>query len=170
VLVYHQYKSQLAVYTLKDDLAPPKDNGKHCFVTCILGRFHMAQTSVCNVRVQYIRPLYKNLAEWMKEPDNVYVGRGGAVVIDGVRFPKHSSLWANPFKKGRDGSKADVLKAYDIYIRKKIREEGLNKELELLRNKCLGCWCVEEVCYDCDDLSCMVCHGQVLLKLLKERG
>jgi hypothetical protein len=46
----------------------------------------------------------------------------------------------------------------------------LDKELELLRNKCLGCWCVEEVFYDCDDLSCMVCHGQVLLKLLKERG
>jgi hypothetical protein len=84
----------------------------------------MAPTSVCNVRVQYIRPLYKNLAEWTKEPDNVYVGRGGAVVIDGVRFPKYSSLWANPFKKGRDGSKADVLKAYNIYIRKKYVKKG----------------------------------------------
>lgn len=105
----------------------------------------------------------------MKAPENVYIGRAGVVFVDGVRFPKTSSLWANPFKIGKHGSRADVISSYDVYIRKKILEDHLDGELELLRNKHLGCWCVDTVCFECGDLEDMVCHGQVLLKLLKER-
>lgn len=56
--------------------------------------------SVVNVRVTNLRPRHKNLSEWMKDPNNVYIGRGGIVFIDNKRFPKHDSKWANPYKGG----------------------------------------------------------------------
>lgn len=65
-------------------------------------------TSVSNVKVQYIRPKYKNLKEWMDDPTNEYIGRAGAVFIDGKRFPKKASIWANPFKVGKDGNSGEV--------------------------------------------------------------
>jgi hypothetical protein len=43
--------------------------------------------AVVNVKVEYIRPKHKNLSEWMKDENNVYIGRKGVVFIDGKRFP-----------------------------------------------------------------------------------
>jgi hypothetical protein len=43
--------------------------------------------SVVNCKVQYIRPKYNNLKEWMNDPNNIYIGRGGVVFIDKKRFP-----------------------------------------------------------------------------------
>lgn len=60
--------------------------------------------SVVNVKVAYIRPKgYDNLREWIKDKNNVYVGRKGIVFINGERFPKELSPFANLFKVGRDG-------------------------------------------------------------------
>jgi hypothetical protein len=53
---------------------------------------------IVNVKVKYIRPKYNNLSEWMKEPNNIYIGRKGIVFIDGIRFPKQDSTWCNPYK------------------------------------------------------------------------
>lgn len=49
--------------------------------------------SVVNCKVVNIRPQYQNLKEWMNDSDNVYVGRGGIVFIDGERFPKKTHLF-----------------------------------------------------------------------------
>jgi hypothetical protein len=120
------------------------------------------KTKVCNVKVQYIQPQYENLAEWMKDPDNVYVGRGGVVFIGGVRFPGKSSVWANPFKIGRDGNRQVVIRKYRSFVESGLSEKPeMKKELKKLRGKNLGCWCVAPGI----DEGVVVCHGQVLAEL-----
>lgn len=120
-------------------------------------------SSVCNVKVASIRPTYHNLKEWMDDTaNNVYIGRAGPVFIDGVRFPKQKSVWANPFKREKDENRDEVLIKYDKYIQKKIIDEHL--DIESLRHKNLGCWCVQKSCFDFNEP--LVCHGQILLRLL----
>lgn len=114
--------------------------------------------SVVNCKVANIRPKYKNLQEWMEDPNNVYIGRGGIVFIDKQRFPKHSSNFANPYKIGRDGLREEVIEKYRGYITAKIKHDTLlEKELITLRGKNLGCWCFPEPC-----------HGDVLIELLSK--
>jgi hypothetical protein len=124
--------------------------------------------------VSYIRPKYSNLKEWIEDPQNVYIGRGGVVFIDGKRFPSQSSKWCNPFKIGKDGSRGQVIKKYREYLERRLDEEaGLTEELLLLKNKNLGCWCVTAETADTSPGSCsedlLVCHGQVLVNLIHER-
>ena len=71
-----------------------------------------SNTLVCNVKVKNIRPEYDNLKEWMYNSDNVYIGRKGIVFIDGERFPKSDSIWANPFKINDEDDRNIVLKKY----------------------------------------------------------
>lgn len=49
--------------------------------------------SVVNCKVQYIRPKYKNLKEWISDDNNIYIGRKGVVFIDKKRFPENSSIF-----------------------------------------------------------------------------
>lgn len=111
--------------------------------------------SVCNVRVKHIRPKYDNLKEWCEDPNNYYIGRRGIVFVDGKRYPPQDSLFANPYKAGRDGTLEEVLAKYRVYIVDKINN-GLN--IEVLRGKNLGCWC-----------SPNPCHGDILLELLNSK-
>ena len=117
--------------------------------------------SVVNCKVKYIRPEYDNLKIWMEDSNNVYVGRAGVVFIkkeDGEkeRFPKRSSIFANPFKIGSDGSRDEVLEKYRIYITKKLdNNNSLQEELLKLEGKNLGCWCAPEPC-----------HANILLELI----
>ena len=119
--------------------------------------------SVVNVKVKHIRPAYKDLSEWMKNPNNVYIGRRGIVFIDGERFPKLDSIWHNPFKidstsTSDSDSRDDVISKYETYIRKKILNDlTLRNELLKLKGKNLGCWCHPNKC-----------HGDILLKILNE--
>lgn len=111
---------------------------------------------VVNVKVKYIRPKYENLKEWMNDPNNKYIGRAGIVFIDGERFPKKSSTWANPFKLTGDDSRDAVLQKYTEYISERLRNEPkLRKKLLNLKGKKLGCWCYPEPC-----------HGDVLISLI----
>jgi hypothetical protein len=115
---------------------------------------------VVNVKVKYIRPLgYSNLKDWLKDPENVYIGRKGIVFVEGCRFPVSSSPFANPFKVGKDGTRAEVIIKYEKDLRKRLLKSAkLRKALEELKGKRLGCWCHPEAC-----------HGDVLLKLLNEK-
>lgn len=113
--------------------------------------------SVVNVKVKSIRPDFENLKEWIKDANNVYIGRKGIVFIDKKRFPQQDSIWANPFKKDRDGTLDEILEKYEIYIRKKINDENLKDELMKLKGKNLGCWCKPNKC-----------HGDILLKLIND--
>jgi hypothetical protein len=112
--------------------------------------------SVCNVKVEYIRPRYKNLKEWCEDPQNVYIGRGGIVFIDKKRYPTKDSVWANPYKINADNSREQVLELYRAHITEHLNKEAsLRVQLETLRGKTLGCWCYPEPC-----------HGDILLSLL----
>jgi hypothetical protein len=111
---------------------------------------------VVNVKVACIRPDYQNLKEWMEDPNNVYIGRKGIVFVEGQRFPKTDSIWANPFRinEGVKGSsREDVIEKYKRYIIEKI--ENGKVDLEILRGKILGCWCKPDNC-----------HGDILIELL----
>jgi hypothetical protein len=57
----------------------------------------------------------------MKDSNNEYIGGGGVVFINKIRYPSKSSIWANPYKIDKNRS----------------REEVIQK---------LGCWCYPEEC------------------------
>jgi hypothetical protein len=115
------------------------------------------KTKVVNVKVKYLRPKYQNLKEWMKDKNNVYIGRKKVVFINGKRFPPKNSIWANPYKIDEEHSRDDVIKLYKKYIKRKIKKENLFDELMKLKGKNLGCWCQPEKC-----------HGDVLIYLIKK--
>jgi hypothetical protein len=112
--------------------------------------------SVVNCKVKYIRPKYKNLEEWMKNDNNVYIGRAGVVFVNNVRCPKKASEFANPYRIGKDGTRDEVLEKYRIYIENRLKtDENLLNELKKLEGKNLGCWCSPDKC-----------HGDILLEIL----
>lgn len=113
-------------------------------------------SKVVNVKVQYIRPEYKNLKEWCQDPKNVYIGRAGIVFIDGERYPKKASPFANPFKVGKDGTIDEVLSKYRSYIMDKIKRGEVS--LKDIERKTMGCWCKIK--------GDEPCHGDILLSLL----
>ena len=113
--------------------------------------------SVVNCKVKYIRPKYNNLKEWINDPNNVYIGRGGVVFIDKKRFPSQPSNFANPYKLDEQYTREEVIDKYKTYITQKLKDdENLQKELLNMKGKNLGCWCHPEPC-----------HGDVLLDLIK---
>lgn len=80
---------------------------------------------------------------------DVYIGR--ACNRGGWDLPQ--SKWHNPFKFTTHGE--HTLALYEQHI----RTSGLINDIEELRGKRLGCWCVPD----------KPCHGQILVKLLNER-
>jgi hypothetical protein len=70
-------------------------------------------------------------------PDRVNVGR--------------PSEWGNPFKLGRDGTRADVIAKYRAWI---VQQPALMAALPELRGRNLVCWCAPKPC-----------HADVLLEL-----
>ena len=82
-------------------------------------------------------------------PDfDVYIGRR-------VQYHKEfmtDSIWAN---------RSNSLVAYELWIRHIPR---LWNQLLDLSGKVLGCWCVTT-----DKLEPVECHGQVLMKLVREK-
>ena len=117
--------------------------------------YTVATMSVVNCKVKYIRPKYNNLREWMEDPNNVYIERKGVVFIDGARFPNHETIFANPFKIGKDGTRDEVIAKYREYI---MGELAKNKDLLIgLKGKNLGCWCAHEPC-----------HGDILMELINK--
>ena len=74
--------------------------------------------------------------------DYVYIGRG--------------SKWGNPYLIGKDGTRDEVIIKYEQYIRGKPE---LLADLPKLVGETLGCYCHPKKC-----------HGDILVKLLHERG
>lgn len=123
------------------------------------------ETKVVNVKVKYIRPKYKDLEDWMNNPDNVYIARRGVVFITDPetgskkRYPPKDSIWANPYKVGKDGTRDEVVEKYRIYIKDKFPD--LKSMLTELKGKNLGCWCRTEQAIE-------KCHGDVLVDLIND--
>ena len=64
------------------------------------------------------------------------------------------SKWGNPFVIGRDGTRDQVIRMYEIHVR---RSPDLIAALPELAGKRLGCYCKP-----------LPCHGEILVKLLGE--
>ena len=75
-----------------------------------------------------------------KEKYDVYIGRG--------------SKWGNPYHIGQHGTRKEVIKKYENYL---LGNTDLMNSLDELKGKVLACWC-----------SPKACHGDVLIKLIKE--
>jgi hypothetical protein len=101
----------------------------------------------------------------MGDPQNVYIGRGRIVFIDGKRYPPQDSIWANPFKVGKDGTLEEIIEKYEIYISQKLENEPeLRRKLEKLKGKTLGCWCLDN-----PETKNIICHGQILQHLISNK-
>lgn len=99
-----------------------------------------------------------------KDPFDVYIGRAGR---------GRGSKWRNPYRigdphpeTGEPMSRDDVLELYKEYI---LRGEGrpLLRDLGELESKVLGCFCASSGGVGVHDP--VICHGQILLKLLEHR-
>lgn len=80
------------------------------------------------------------------QPGDIYIGR--AVPRRGLK----ASKWANPFKVGKDGTRAQVLNKYAGYV---MAQPRLMRSLSEIRGKRLACWCAPDSC-----------HGDVLADLV----
>ena len=104
--------------------------------------------SVVNVKVKFLRKQgYNNLKDWLKDPNNVYIGRANRFV-EGA----YESKWKNPFSVKKYGRKGCINK-YKEYL----YSSDLIKDIDELRGKNLGCWCVPEGC-----------HGDILMEAMAE--
>jgi hypothetical protein len=119
-----------------------------------ISSIEMELPKIVNVKVKYLRARgYDNFSAW-NTPDHLYIGRNMNFYVPGTL----QSKWHNPYAVKKYGL-AECLKLYEAHIRN--TPELFNSLPELINYKELGCWCVE-------DPSKTVCHGQVLVKLLKE--
>jgi len=122
----------------------------------------MSNTTIINIqKASLVKLGYNNLEEWIKDPNNVYIGRH-LVYVKGT----FNSKWRNPYSISKDSSRPLSTKAYPV--KRLGREECIKAfremlmsnpkllgELEELKGKTLGCWCKPEAC-----------HGDVLIEIL----
>jgi len=65
------------------------------------------------------------------------------------------SIWGNPFSIGKDGTREEVIKKYEEYVR---NNKALMNWISLLhKDTVLGCWCHPQPC-----------HGDIIIKIWKE--
>lgn len=83
------------------------------------------------------------------EEYDVYVGRPGN---------GQDGYFGNPFKKGKDGTREEVLELYGEYFKIRVAEDtDFKGKVHALRGKRLGCFC-----------SPKPCHADFIVKYLQE--
>lgn len=65
-----------------------------------------------------------------KEKCDIYIGRG--------------SMWGNPFKIGKDGTREEVIKKYRNMF---LNNRRLQSHIGTLRGNKLGCYCAPAPCH-----------------------
>lgn len=109
-------------------------------------------TQVVNIKKQELQKRgYTDFAHWARHPDHLYIGRDQTRHVPGTI----GSKWANPFPAWRYTLEECVAR-YEQHIRE---TPELWESLHELVGKELGCWCKPQLC-----------HGDILLSLMKERG
>lgn len=78
---------------------------------------------------------------------------GDTLPADAV-FIGRPSIWGNPYVIGYDGTRTEVIEKYEAYMRSRA---DLMAALPELKGCNLMCFC-----------SPLPCHGDVLIKLVKE--
>ena len=79
----------------------------------------------------------------------MYIGRYNPSIPDDKAM---NFKWGNPFKIGPHGTRDDVVRKYEEWIRSQpdLVQQAKNE----LKGKVLACWCAPEAC-----------HGDVLAKI-----
>lgn len=109
-------------------------------------------TRVC-IKVESLRKNGVNsLEEWLQNPDNVYVGRNCCYVKGADK-----SKWANPFPVKKYG----LQECLNLYWQH-VYSSGLINQINELRNKNLGCWCIPDLGIN----GTANCHVDVLIYIL----
>lgn len=76
-----------------------------------------------------------------EEKCDIYIGR--------------PSLFGNPYKIGRDGTRDQVLSLYRKWFYERLNNPEFKNKVLLLKDKKLGCWCKP-----------LSCHGDVIADYL----
>ena len=77
---------------------------------------------------------------------NVYIGRG--------------SIYGNPYKIGKDGTREEVVEKYKKYFYKRmLTDKEFRDKVHSLKGKILGCYCAPDLC-----------HGNVILEYLEKKN
>ena len=92
---------------------------------------------------------------------DIYIGR--KITAWGIKDFPENSKWANLYPIESFGKEIS-LKLYEEYIRKCIKKDPDYFNLKELEGMILGCWCINTT-----KINPVVCHGQILIKLLKEK-
>jgi hypothetical protein len=71
-------------------------------------------------------------------------------------FIGRPSRYSNPFIKGEDGTRQDVIRQFEEYLRKHPERDKMLDELE---GKRIACWCK----------TSERCHGDIYIQLAEER-
>ncbi len=70
------------------------------------------------------------------------------------------SIFGNPFKIGKDGTRKEVIEKYKGYFRFKLgTDQEFKSRVCVLKGKVLGCYCKP-----------LACHGDVIVKYLERRN
>ena len=77
-----------------------------------------------------------NIQDWLKDPQNVYVGRKVPGIVWGSKY-------GNPFKL-KNYNRATAVALYKSYI---LLHKELEKSAIELSGKILGCWCAPYQCH-----------------------
>ena len=110
-------------------------------------------TTVINVKKIHLQKSgYKDLEDWLKCPNHVYIGREMSFYVKGAK----GSKWANPYPVKKYG-----FKCLDLYRELILNNKELLDQINELQGKVLGCWCIEP-----DNNKC---HGTILKEILEER-
>ena len=65
---------------------------------------------------------------------DLYIGRPGP--------------WGNPYVIGRDGTRIDIIRKYEWYLRRRIRSGEITaRDLAEHYGKALGCYCKPSACH-----------------------
>ena len=123
----------------------------------------MSTRAVC-IKVDNLRKMgYKDLEQWLLDQNNLYTGRRGRIFItdtetkDKRYFAYAGSKWHNPYTL-KDYTLGKSLQLYTIHL----FTSGLILEIDELRGKNLGCFCVHQH----SDSGSPTCHAQVLVDLV----
>lgn len=96
----------------------------------------------------------RSIDHWLEQdPRHVYIGRCHPMFWRG-----NQSVFANPYRIGRDGTREEVIQKYRTYMEHCLETGKVTRQdLEALQGKILGCWCKPRPC-----------HGDVILELMHE--
>lgn len=129
------------------------------------------KTTVVSVKKEELNKRgIKDFLEWKNKPNSIYIGRNMDFYVTGAT----ASKWGNPFPIKKYGL-VECLRLYEEYVR---NTPSLYDALEELEGKELGCWCKQfienptkgkQFVADSAKDKPIVCHGDVLVKLMKEK-